>query len=468
MFNRPAWLSPLLLVLVFLASLLTQLNASLLPAQLAVVAIVAFTLIEWKKIEFASKVLATLALGLIVALVVTEKLKIAQLLSMCTSVAFFVFFLLSLSLLKEAALTSQAVLLTGRAMLQQQPTRRYAMLSIASHLVGILMSMGAINLFATMIKRSLQDRQTSMAPQIYLIRQQRMMQAVTRGFCSIPLWAPTTVTITLLVTTIPNLQWIDIMPIGLILAATALLFGIVLDFAQAPKNLNHLLPSTTNKLSDLQVAGPVFMVVAGLAALAALLIFTTPLSTISSVLVSASLTSCIWIYWQHQATTGSNKALQLTWHRFRHKIFYNLAAQRSEVVFFASSVLIGQVLLKVLDIAWFNQLVTALNLSPTAVLISASWLIFISSLLYINPIISVTFIAGALAQLPALTTMPVTIALVMMVTWAVVIGSSPTSASVRIGAKIAQVSPGQLGLKWNGLYSLLILLALDGYLIVFL
>jgi hypothetical protein len=57
---------------------------------------------------------------------------------------------------------------------------------------------------------------------------------------------------------------------------------------------------------------------------------------------------------------------------------------------------------------------------------------------------------------------------VMMVTWAVVIGSSPTTTSVRISAKITEMTPFHMGIRWNGLYSALVLLALDLYLIVML
>jgi hypothetical protein len=64
--------------------------------------------------------------------------------------------------------------------------------------------------------------------------------------------------------------------------------------------------------------------------------------------------------------------------------------------------------------------------------------------------------------------MPVTIALVMMVTWVGVIGSSPTTTSVRISAKLTGISPFRMGIKWNGFYSAFVLLVLDFYLIVML
>jgi hypothetical protein len=125
-------------------------------------------------------------------------------------------------------------------------------------------------------------------------------------------------------------------------------------------------------------------------------------------------------------------------------------------------------LLTVLDIEWFAQQLAHLNITAALILILSSWIIFLAALLFINPMISVTLVAGALSQLPSVENMPVTIALVMMVTWAVVIGSSPTTTSVRISAKITGITPFHMGIKWNGLYSGLVLLVLDLYLIVML
>ncbi len=171
-----------------------------------------FTLIEWKCLELTTKLVVMVAIGLTLVLLLLAQISLVQLGMLCSNVAFFAFFLIALGLLKEAALTSKSVNLTGRALLQQQPLRRYALLTFASHLLGILMSVGAINLLGTMIHRSLHDNKDTVDTRINSARQRRMMLAVVRGFCSIPLWAPTSVTMTLLVTTIPTLQWIDIIP----------------------------------------------------------------------------------------------------------------------------------------------------------------------------------------------------------------------------------------------------------------
>ena len=462
------WISAFCLVIIFFATLITQWTGYQPPAILAVLVLLLFTLIEWKNLELTTKIIAMLAIGLTLALLLFSQISFVQLGLLCGSVAFFAFFLIALSLLKEAALTSNSVNLAGRALLQQQPVKRYALLTFASHLLGILMSVGAINLLGTMIQRSLQDNEGTVDARINSARQRRMMLAVVRGFCSIPLWAPTSVTITLLVTTIPTLQWIDIIPYGLYLTLIILLFGIWLDHVQAPKHLRHLTPTISNNLSDLKVSYPIVIVVITLALVSGLLIYMTPLRPIAAVLVSAPIVSTAWIFAQYHRKRNKRSAMRLTIKRFTKDIFFKLPLQRSEIIFFAGSVLIGRLLLTALNIEWFAQQLAHLNISATLILILSSWIIFLAALLFINPMISVTLVAGALSQLPSVENMPVTIALVMMVTWAVVIGSSPTTTSVRISAKITEITPFHMGIKWNGLYSALVLLALDLYLLVML
>ncbi len=464
----PPWLSPSCLVVIFFATLITQWTDYQSPAILAVIVLLLFTLVEWRCLELTTKLVAMVAIGLTLVLLLFAKISFVQLGMLCSNVAFFAFFLIALGLLKEAALTSNSVNLTGRALLQQQPVRRYALLTFASHLLGILMSVGAINLLGTMIHRSLHDNKDTVDTRINNARQRRMMLAVVRGFCSIPLWAPTSVTMTLLVTTIPTLRWIDIIPYGLYLTLVVLLFGIWLDHVQAPKHLRHLVPAISNNLSDLKVSYPIVIVVITLTIISGLLIYMTSLRPIAAVLVSAPIVSTAWIFIQYHRKRNTLSAVQLTIRRFGKDIFFKLPLQRSEIIFFAGSVMIGRLLLTVLDIEWFVQQLAHLNISAALILISSSWIIFLAALLFINPMISVTLVAGALSQLPNLENIPVTIALVMMVTWTVVIGSSPTTTSVRISARLTGITPFQMGIRWNGFYSASMLLVLDLYLIVML
>lgn len=189
--NASPWFSPLCLVIIFIFTLITEWTGYQTPSIFAAVILILFTFREWKALEISTKIIAIVALVFTLALLWTAHISFKQLGNLSSSVVFFTFFLIALSLLKEAALTSKSVNLTGLALLQQQPTKRYALLTFASHLLGILMSMGVLNLFGAMIHRSLENNQHKLDPRINSARQKRMMLAVLRGFCSIPLWGLT-------------------------------------------------------------------------------------------------------------------------------------------------------------------------------------------------------------------------------------------------------------------------------------
>ena len=457
--------SSLCLVIIFIMTIISEWASYTVAAVIAVIALIVFTVIEWQRFDLTAKSLASITAIFTLILSLSSQITLQELSVICNSVAFFSFLLIALGVLKDAALTSNSIRLTGLALLEQKPTRRYAMLTVTAHILGILMSLGSVNLLGTMVQQGLSHNSKAIDPRIEQARKRRMMMAVMRGFCSIPLWAPTSVTIALLVTTIPKLQWTDILPYGLYITLAMLLFGAWLDYIKAPKNLRHLVPAISSDLSDLKVSLPIGIVVITLAILSAALIVATPLRPISTVLISAPIVSAAWIFMQFHHRHNKTISAQLTVRRFQKQVFQRLPLQRSEILFFACSIAIGRLLLSVLDLDWIAVQLAYLNMSPTSILISASWTIILCSFVFINPMISVTVMAGVLSKLPGVESMPVTIALVMMVTWAVVAGISPFTATVRVGAKLIGVSPVQLGLAWNGWYSVFVLVVLDIFII---
>jgi hypothetical protein len=98
--NASPWLSPLCLVVIFFATLMTQLTGYQAPAILAVLVLLVFTLVEWKYLELTTKIIAIVAIGLTAALLSLSHISFMELGMLCGSVAFFAFFLIALGLLK--------------------------------------------------------------------------------------------------------------------------------------------------------------------------------------------------------------------------------------------------------------------------------------------------------------------------------------------------------------------------------
>jgi len=80
-----------------------------------------------------------------------------------------------------------------------------------------------------------------------------------------------------------------------------------------------------------------------------------------------------------------------------------------------------------------------------------------------NPILAVTILGSLMPDLDALDVPGIAIAVGITGGWALTGGSSPfTATSVLIG-RIANVSPLDVGVRWNGLYTLVAAMLLSLY-----
>ena len=71
--------------------------------------------------------------------------------------AFFAAFILLMTLLREVAVTSPAVLDLGHFLTSQQPGRRFVATYVGGHLSGVLLNFGAISLLAPLVGEYLQQ-----------------------------------------------------------------------------------------------------------------------------------------------------------------------------------------------------------------------------------------------------------------------------------------------------------------------
>ncbi|MFT7200099.1 MAG: hypothetical protein ACI9UD_001753, partial [Glaciecola sp.] len=85
----PPWLSPLCLVIVFFATLITEWFGYQPPAILAVAMLLLFTFVEWKQLDLTARIIAMIATGLTLTLLLLSQISFHQLAMLCGSVAFF-------------------------------------------------------------------------------------------------------------------------------------------------------------------------------------------------------------------------------------------------------------------------------------------------------------------------------------------------------------------------------------------
>ncbi|MGO1501313.1 MAG: hypothetical protein ACTHWH_08550 [Marinobacter sp.] len=421
-----------------------------------------FIVLQWRQIHHTFQFFAVLALGLGLFLWFTQRVTWDELAAAIDRGAFFTFFLTSLSVLREAAGTSSLVRRCGTIMVNQPPGRRYLLMTVGSHLFAVMLNVGALNVLGTMVKRAIHPGETDEERRIANVRSRRMLTSVLRGFCGIPIWSPTSVTMLLVLSAIPTLDWEHYAPVGLLVSGLFVLWGAALDRLSYP--LRTITPGADHQLRYLI---PLVLLVALIPTSAFVVSELTGIKLFSALLLCVPFIGVIWISFQYKRVKPRmNAALLLR--RISRSFPATFTSQRSEVALFASSGFIGVILIPLIDPIWINDWLQHVNIGDAWLMIMISLTILVFSLLAINPIISVTVILGVLQQLPDLEVPTIVQVIVVSVTWAVFSGMSPFTAALRFISNFSSVSPIVFGFVWNGVFNLTVLLALYTTLLIFL
>ncbi|HET7410358.1 MAG TPA: hypothetical protein VFJ13_09175 [Paracoccaceae bacterium] len=144
-----------------------------------------------------------------------------------SSGAYFAAFILSMMLLREAAVTSASVLAVGAWLTRQPPGRRFVATWFGGHMAGILMNFGAVSLLAPLVQRGVRAETTETEDdrRRLAIRERRQLSALIRGFAWVICWAPTTLTQAIILDAVPGLEHGPAMAAGLSLSAVMLGLG---------------------------------------------------------------------------------------------------------------------------------------------------------------------------------------------------------------------------------------------------
>jgi len=409
--------------------------------------LVLFAILQWPGINLTYRIFAVLAPSLGLALWISDAVSAEVLADAVDRAAFFTLFLTALAVLRESAKTSRLVRRCGTVLVNQPPGRRYLLMSFGSHLFSVMLNIGALNVLGTMVRRAIRPSSDPESQRIGAIRRKRMLTATIRGFCGVPLWAPTSVTMLLVLSGIPDLSWEQYAPLGLFWTLLFILWGSVLDRLayKRPKvqsvnggNLVHLIP------------------LVGLVALIPSLAFgisqITGLPLFSALLMCAPAIGLTWIWVQYKGKpTRIKRGLILR--RMGRSFPETFTNQRNEVVLFAASGFIGVILIPLIDPVAASAFLAQANISNATLMVCISLVMLAFAFIGINAIITVTLILGALQQLPDLNIHPQVQASVIAITWAIFAGASPFTASLRFISGFSGVSPLRFGIEWNGWFS---------------
>lgn len=357
--------------------------------------------------------------------------------------AFIATLFTALGILREAATTSDLVRRCGLFLAGQPPGRRYAALTVGAHLFSIILNFGSVALLGALIERSLEGDRSERGR----LRERRMMTAIHRGFSTILAWSPLTVSMAVVLTALPDSDWAAVAPWGLATAAALTTLGWLIDRAIRPPR--HLMRSGPRPRPDgsWTLILPIVGLVGGVFVVGFVLETALDVRLVTGVMMAAPVIAAAWLF-------GQTGTLRATAGRLGDHVTIGFAAYRMELAILSSAAFIGSLIGALLPEAAVSAAIAAVPLPAWGLVAGLAWIIVGLGQLGLNPVLSVSAVAGALPAPAVLGLPPEAVAVALTGAWALTAASSPVAASSLIIGSMTGVGPGVAGRRWNGPYAL--------------
>jgi hypothetical protein len=359
--------------------------------------------------------------------------------------AFFATFVVALSILRLPAYRSRLVRRCGQSMLLQPPSRRYPILSLGSALFGIILNIGVLNLFAAMIEKSNTLGAAQGRAWVQQARQRRMMLALLRGFSLAPLISPMGIGVAVVLSSLPQVTWLELAPYILGAAALIFLAGWAVDFFTGPH-------PPVNKASvaapSLRPLAQFSVLLLGIVALVFSISWLLSLRLPIAALLGAPTGALIWLAWQRRRLgyAGLPAAVSAV-HR---QLPWLLSPSVNEIVVLGAAGYLGHLCVGLVDTQQLAPLLAVLDQWGAFNAVLAMLMVVGLAQVGVNPIVTVTLLVGLLPPLAIEGLTPALIGASLMVGWALALMSSPMTASMLILSRFTGVPATQIGYRWNG------------------
>ncbi|MZQ97035.1 MAG: C4-dicarboxylate ABC transporter [Acidaminobacter sp.] len=343
-------------------------------------------------------------------------------------------------------------------------SRYYVLVSFISAFVGVLVNLAVVPLVYEIVQAS------------ELSRNKRLMSsAISRGFTTCMIWAPTTAAVAL-VLQLSGASWGRFFPLGILCGVICGIIGYIMTMIQERGGFGALglgggneeierhternTEDHSNVISKDDSQNPssetakLHKIVELAAFSVILMVSIAVISVVTGIqtVIIVSLAALIFPFlWMGMIGRLSVLTKVIKTYYFKDR----LTKLSSEIVLFVGAGMLAE------SIAYSNlghyiPMVLSKLVGESAFLLSVV-VIFgsvILSAMGVHPIIHITII-GASLQASAFGVSPTYIALLLGVSWSMGITLAPTSPTVITLSGLASRSPVQVGLKWNGLYVLI-------------
>jgi hypothetical protein len=368
--------------------------------------------------------------------------------------AFFAAFILLMTLLREAAVTSPAVLALGYFLTNQQPGRRFVATYVGGHLSGVLLNFGAISLLAPLVQRGVRAEPVVMPEDARraAIREQRQMSALIRGFAVVITWAPTTLTQAIILHSLPGLNAGRVMVLGLAVSGAFLLVGWAEDRLRwgRPRRRAPGLPVVrfpAVAARDLGLVGLCLVI----GAYSAREVFDT--TTAQALMVMAPLMLTGWVFTQN-VEQGVGRAVLAVHQQLAEIVAGPLPRMTRDAYLLGIAGFIGVAAARLAPVDAIAAHLALESIPAWLFLSSLPVIIMLSGNIAMSPIMMVVFLAAVISALPVLPAEPDLIAVSLGAGWALSMTASPNATGPILLAGITGLPTTTLTWRWNGVYSL--------------
>ncbi len=410
----------------------------------AAVGVTLFLLLATGQAPWSRRIFVIVGMALFAAAVATRSdwLEITE--AGLRSAAFIAAFFTASACLRNASATSPSIQSCGRFLADQPPGRRYLALTLGGHLFGIVLLYGAIVLLGTLAEENARREPDA---RIRAIRIRRMMLAIQRGFVSTLCWSPLAFAMAISTTLVPGASWGDAVGLCLVSGLIMASLGWTLDTIFKPR---VVAPRPKPPGSWAASLAPMLALLAILIAAVGALQIATGIRAVAIVLVVVPVIAFVWVALQNAGGDPLGNAARRAALYSRELVIY-----RSELVLLVMAGFIGT-----LGSSLISPLVGAsgfdlATLPGWLILVSLVWIIPLTGLIGMNPILSVSLIAPLLPHPDAMGVTPSAVIVAITAGWALSGASSPYTATTLVVGAIAKVSAWRVGLGWNGPFSAL-------------
>lgn len=410
------------------------------------------------QVPFSRLVFILVGAILVVAAWVTDPAWLASVERAFQTSAFIAAFFAALTTLRHAADTSPAIRTSGQFLAHQPPGRRYGALTLGGHLFGLLLNYGAIALLGSL---ALASARRESNPEIRRHRIRRMLLAIQRGFVSTLAWSPLAFAMAISTSLVSGANWSQAALPCLVTSVILAGLGWALDTIFKPRLSTPAPPRqapTGSWSSLLPLLGLLAILVVSVVGLSR----ATDLRSVAVVMVVVPLISAFWVVVQAPPEARLSHIVA----KARRYILHDLVRYRGELVILMMAGFIGTLGSDLLVPRVSGAGLDLALLPGWVILVSLVWIIPLAGQIGMNPILSVSLLAPILPDPSAMGVSPSDVIVAITGGWALSGASSPFTATTLMVGAIGGVSASDVGLRWNGLYTLLGAILVSAWVVV--